>query len=111
MARKKLETLSEQMFYILLALHKPRHGYGIMQYIKELTKGRVQVGAATIYTLLARFEKDGYISLIDEQGGKKGYCITQSGKALFQQEQKRLEQLLLDCNTNSHKSNSLSANE
>ena len=33
MARKKLETLTEQMFYVLLALRQERHGYGIMQAI------------------------------------------------------------------------------
>ena len=37
MARKKLETLTEQMFYVLLALREERHGYGIMQAIAELT--------------------------------------------------------------------------
>ena len=45
MARKKLETLTEQMFYVLLALREERHGYGIMQAIAELTGGRVSVGA------------------------------------------------------------------
>ena len=36
-ARKKLETLTEQMFYVLLALRSERHGYGIMQYVARLT--------------------------------------------------------------------------
>ena len=30
MARKKLDTLTEQMYYVLLSLTKERHGYGIM---------------------------------------------------------------------------------
>lgn len=33
MARKKLDTLTEQMYYVLLALRQERHGYGVMQYI------------------------------------------------------------------------------
>ena len=61
MARKRLETLTEQMFYVLLSLRGERHGYGIMQAITELTGGRVSVGAGTLYALLERFEKDGLI--------------------------------------------------
>ena len=33
-------ALTEGVFYILLALHKPLHGYGIMQFTQELTKER-----------------------------------------------------------------------
>ena len=58
MARKRLETLTEQMFYVLLSLREERHGYGIMQAITELTGGRVSVWAGTLYALLERFEKD-----------------------------------------------------
>ena len=57
MARKRLETLTEQMFYVLLSLRGERHGYGIMQAITELTGGRVSVGAGTLYALLERFVK------------------------------------------------------
>ena len=57
MARKRLETLTEQMFYVLLSLREERHGYGIMQAITELTGGRVSVGAGTLYALLERFER------------------------------------------------------
>ena len=39
--------LTEAMFYILLAVRKPNHGYGIIQEIEELTKGRVVLGAGT----------------------------------------------------------------
>ena len=52
MARKRLETLTEQMFYVLLSLRGERHGYGIMQAITELTGGRVSVGAGTLYAPL-----------------------------------------------------------
>ena len=48
MARKKLETLTEQMYYVLLSLREERHGYGVMQYISALTEGRLGVGAGTL---------------------------------------------------------------
>lgn len=46
-ARKKLDTLTEQMYYVLLALTEERHGYGIMQVTAQLTNGRVNIGAGT----------------------------------------------------------------
>ena len=33
--------LTEAFFYILLALRKPNHGYGITQEVSEITGGRV----------------------------------------------------------------------
>ena len=54
MARKKLETLTEQMYYVLLSLTGERHGYGIMQYVSDLTHNRVTIGAGTLYALLSR---------------------------------------------------------
>ena len=30
--------MSETMFYILLSLRQERHGYGILQHVKTLTK-------------------------------------------------------------------------
>ena len=59
MAQKKLDTLTEQMYYVLLALTEERHGYGIMQDTAALTGGRVIIGAGTLYALLSRFEADG----------------------------------------------------
>lgn len=96
MARKQLETLTEQMYYILLALHAPRHGYAVMQYVQRLTEGRVQLGAGTLYTLLNRFEKDGYIALFDQGGGRNVYELTETGRTLFEKERARLKLVLQD---------------
>lgn len=41
--------LTEGVYYILLSLYEPRHGYGIMQFVSELSNGRVELGAGTIY--------------------------------------------------------------
>ena len=60
MARKRLETLTEQMFYVLLSLRGERHGYGIMQAITELTGGRVSVGAVS-YTHLDVYKRQLWI--------------------------------------------------
>ena len=89
MARKRLETLTEQMFYVLLSLRGERHGYGIMQAITELTGGRVSVGAGTLYALLERFEKDGLIRRTRTEDNRKYYILMPEGERTLQNEYER----------------------
>lgn len=90
MARKKLDTLTEQMYYVLLALREERHGYGVMQYISELTQGRVTVGAGTLYALLDRFEGDGLIRRTAEADKRKYYRLTSEGDQALRTEYERI---------------------
>ena len=43
----KQNALTEPVYYILLSLLTPMHGYGIMQNVKKLTNDRVNIGAGT----------------------------------------------------------------
>ena len=47
----KQNALTEPVYYILLSLLTPMHGYGIMQNVKKLTNGRVNIGAGTLYCI------------------------------------------------------------
>ena len=94
MARKRLETLTEQMFYVLLSLRGERHGYGIMQAITELTGGRVSVGAGTLYALLERFEKDGLIRRTRTEDNRKYYILMPEGT--LQNEYERIKKQAAD---------------
>lgn len=96
MARKQLKNLTEPMYYILLALTSPLHGYGIMQTVDEMTKGRVKIGAGTLYSLLARFEKEDIIIQVAEDSRRKIYTITDKGLELLAEEYNRLKQLVFD---------------
>ena len=69
------------MFYILVVLYQPRHGYEIMNEIATITNDEIKVGAGTLDTLLSRFLSDGYIELVDEIDRKKIYQITKIGRA------------------------------
>ena len=40
----KEAPLTEAVYYILLALRTPTHGYGIIQDVLEMTDGRVNLG-------------------------------------------------------------------
>lgn len=96
MDNKKTKALTQPMFYILLSLKEKRHGYEIMQYIDWLTQGRVKVGPGTLYSLLSRFEDDGYIEMISDDDNKKTYLINSLGQEVLDKEIQRLELLLND---------------
>lgn len=85
--------LTEGVYYILLALYQPRHGYGIMQLTEELSKGRVQLGAGTIYGAIKTLVNRKWIIAFVEDGRKKEYIITNIGKTVIEYEIKRLREL------------------
>ena len=84
--------MTETIFYTLLALLEPNHGYGIMKFVKELTDERVKLGTGTLYTMLGRLVDDQMISVVNEENGKKTYQITADGHTLLLSEQERLKQ-------------------
>ena len=96
MAAEDHGALTEAVFYILLALHEPRHGYAIMQGVQELTKERVVLGPGTLYGALSTLVEKGWIKALqdDKNSRRKEYIVTDQGKAVFQTELKRLEGLL-----------------
>lgn len=98
MARQPLKTLTEPMYYILLMLCEPRHGYGIMQEVERRTEGRVKIGAGTLYNLLSRFEDENIIVQLSEEDRRKTYTLTDKGLNILKDEYARLKQLVLDGN-------------
>ena len=71
MPKREMEVLTPQMYYVLLVLHQPMHGYEIMNEITKITNGEITVGAGTLYTLLPKFEKECYIQLVKVENNKK----------------------------------------
>lgn len=96
MAREKYQTLTEQMFYILLCLRRPCCGTDIMEQVRRGTGGRVVIGPGTLYTLLDAFCRDGWIEEVRVEGRKRTYRITDLGQARLHRERERLGQLLAD---------------
>jgi DNA-binding PadR family transcriptional regulator len=88
--------MTEAMYYILLALLRPGHGYGMMQRIKELSGGRLEMGPGTLYGVLSRMNREGWIVLTGEEGRRKNYAITQAGKAALLTEYERIKRLAAD---------------
>lgn len=96
MARKQLQNLTEPMYYVLLCLKEPIHGYGIMKQIDAMTEGRVKVGPGTLYNLISRFEKDEIVRPVTTSVKKKTYVLTDKGQSLLDVEWQRLKQLVRD---------------
>lgn len=91
--RNKLLPMSETMLYMLASLLEERHGYGIMLHVKELTDGRIVLGAGTIYQTLGKLEKAGLIEATLEADRKKFYRITEIGKIILKEETARIEEI------------------
>jgi len=95
--KRSMENLTETMFYVLMAFsHKSMCGIEVAQFIDERTHGRVQIGPATLYTILAKFEKEKYIRETEVDGRKRTYRITDKGLAAYREEVERLRACLAD---------------
>lgn len=88
--------MTEAMYYVLLALTRPDHGYGLMRRIKELTRGRVVMGPGTLYGLITKLKRDGFIELAEENDRRKTYRITRKGRTALLEEYRRLKRLVED---------------
>jgi DNA-binding PadR family transcriptional regulator len=92
-ARKRYIPMSETMLYILFSLKQERHGYAIMQFVKELTKGRIILGAGTVYSSIGKLESDGLIKGIREEERRKIYIITSLGREILREETARITEI------------------
>ncbi len=97
MPKKAMEILTESMFYVLMALNQsPMCGIEIVEYIEQITNRRVQLGPATLYTILGKFEKEKWIKEVEVEGRKRTYRITDKGLNAYEQELRRLQQCAQD---------------
>ena len=82
MARAKFQTLTEQMFYILLCLKEECCGIDIMDKVSQMTDGRVKVGSGTLYNLLEQFLDSGIIIQTKADGRRRNYVLTDKGRII-----------------------------
>ena len=64
-----------------------------MIYVKEITNGRLVLGAGTIYQTLGKLQKGGLIRQTIENDRRKYYIITDIGKQLLIEEAKRISEI------------------
>ena len=90
MPRPKFQTLTEQMFYILLCLRQERCGIDILELVPAMTNGRVTVGSGTLYNLLEQFLDAGYIRETRVEGRRRSYLLTDEGQEMLDREHRRI---------------------
>ena len=88
--------MTEAMYYVMLALMRPNHGYQLMQSIMEVSNGRIKMGPGTLYGVLSRMQKEGLISLAKDDGRRKVYEITKQGEQALRLEYERLKSQIVD---------------
>ena len=89
-------ALTEGVFYILLSLEEPLHGYGIMQKVEQLSNGRVHLAPGTLYGAISALLEKGWIVALpsEKDSRKKEYRITKEGRSVLFEELTRLSELL-----------------
>ena len=88
-------ALTEAVYYILLSLLEPMHGYGIMQNVEKLSGGRLRLAAGTLYGAISSMLDKGWITALDNAADsrKKEYVITDTGREALRAEYARLKEL------------------
>ena len=87
--------VQEPSFFILTALAaQPLHGYGVMQAVAELSGGRLNLRAGTMYAALDRLSEEGLI-VVDREEAVQGrlrryYRLTDAGAARLAAEVQQL---------------------
>lgn len=94
---QKYSPLTEVMYYILISLINPMHGYGVIKNVENISTGRVVLAAGTLYGALNTLLSNNLIVLIGEDENNKRrklYQITDSGKELLEYEIQRLSSMV-----------------
>ena len=90
MPRAKFQTLTEQMYYILLCLSRENCGMDVMDQIPAMTGGRVRVGPGTLYNLLEQFVEAEMIRETRCEGRRRNYILTEKGRGRLDEEYRRI---------------------
>jgi len=90
MPRAKFQTLTEQMFYILMCLKEECYGLDILDRVPQMTGKRVTVGSGTLYNLLEQFLEEGFIRATKVEGRRRSYILTEKGKDILKKEYERI---------------------
>lgn len=91
MNRDKNLPLTETVYYVLLALMEPGHGYAVMKRVEELSGGQVRLAAGTMYGAIENLLKKGLIAAADSRDPRrKVYEITGLGRQVLRADYERM---------------------
>ncbi|MEF8835763.1 MAG: PadR family transcriptional regulator [Candidatus Thermoplasmatota archaeon] len=73
-----------QFLILRVVCEEPKHGYGIIKRIEEMSEGRHKIKSGTMYTTLRRMEKKDLLKSEWEESesgpDKRVYSITEEGR-------------------------------
>ncbi|MBZ9626149.1 PadR family transcriptional regulator [Clostridium sp. FP2] len=95
MKRNKNLPLTETVYYILLSLLEPAHGYLIMQKVEDLSGGKVRIAAGTLYGAIENLLKLKFIQPVESDDiRRKVYLITDEGKKVLLLDFERMKHII-----------------
>ena len=95
MKRDKNLPLTETVYYILLALSEPTHGYVLMEKVEELSDGQVRLAAGTLYGAIENLlKKEFIVSMPSDDVRRKVYAISGTGIEILKADQERMEHMI-----------------
>lgn len=86
---------TEQVFLILTALtDRPRHGYGIVQEVEQISQGRTRLKVGTLYGALDRLTAEGLLEPdhdeVESGRLRRYYRLTEQGVAALTEDTERM---------------------
>ncbi|MBT2289532.1 helix-turn-helix transcriptional regulator [Paenibacillus albidus] len=95
MERDKHLPLTETVYYILLAVIEPAHGYLILQKVEELSGGQVRMAAGTLYGAIENLVKLKFIEPVASgESRRKVYVITSNGLDILRLDLERMKYMV-----------------
>jgi PadR family transcriptional regulator PadR len=99
---RELKKGSAELLVLSLVESRPRHGYDISQVIEERSDGAVRFRVASLYPLLYRLEKRGWIAgrWVEKAGQRRRryYRITPTGRKVLARQRSGWERFVAAVN-------------
>lgn len=92
--------LTPAEFHVLLSLvDSARHGYAIIQDVRERTGGQVQLRTGTLYTVIKRMLDSSWLAEAEAPADetderRRYYALTGTGRTALRTEARRMESLV-----------------
>ena len=95
MPRDPRLPLTETVFYVLLALRRPAHGYLVMARVERLSAGQVRLAAGTLYGALENLLKQRLIVRVPSvDPRRKVYQLTDLGLNVLERDTARMAHMI-----------------
>src|SRR5687767_1636924 len=96
---RELKKGSAEMLILALVEHRPRHGYEISQVIETRSEGAVRFRVASLYPLLYRLEKRGWVQgrWVEKAGQRRRryYRLTTAGRTVLKEQRTGWERFVV----------------